>query len=98
MYYVTYVTAEDRRNLDSAWIDGGRSRTVSQGLGNTIMITLVNTLAGTELDRVCGGRGAEMNMIELQSLVAKRGVVLQMATGMLSAVNQATNSIIKNIR
>ena len=62
------------------------------------MNTLVNTLTETELDDVCGGRGAHLSMIELQSMVSQRGVWLQMTTRMLSAINNATNSIINNIR
>ena len=62
------------------------------------MITPVSTLTETELDRVCGGRGAELNMIDLQSVVSKRGVWLQMTTGLLNTTNEATKEISKNIR
>jgi len=62
------------------------------------MKTLVNTLTETELDGVCGGRGGHLSMIELQSVLSQRGVTLRLITGMLNAMNNATSSIIKNIR
>ena len=41
--------------------------------------------------------GAELSMIELQSLVAKRGTALQLTTGMLNSINEGTKSIAGNI-
>jgi hypothetical protein len=59
------------------------------------MNKLVNELADTELDRVCGG---QMQMIELQSLVSKRQMMVQMLTNMFRSMNDTTGAIVKNIR
>ena len=58
-------------------------------------------LTETELDRVSGGRhssGAEVSMIELQSLVAKRAVALQLTSGVLNALHELTKAAANNIR
>ena len=66
------------------------------------MNTIANALTETELNCVCGGRGAdsgaELDMIDLQSLVSQRGLWLQMATNMFSAMDDGSKSICKNIR
>lgn len=41
--------------------------------------------------------GAELSMIELQSLVSKRGTMLQLTTGFLQAINDGTHTIAGNI-
>ena len=61
------------------------------------MNMLVNELAETELDQVCGG-SSEMNMIKLQSMMSQRQLVIQLSTNMLRAINDSTKGIIGNIR
>ena len=65
-------------------------------MGNNNMNNPVHELAEIELDRVSGG--SERNMIALQSLMGQRQTIIQMTTGMLSAINGSTSSIIKNIK
>lgn len=63
-------------------------------------------MSDEELDLVSGGTarhsnsksGAEVSMIELQSVVSQRGMQLQLTTGMLSSMHEATKSTIGNIR
>jgi hypothetical protein len=79
-------------------IDGGKRRTVRAGSlnwGNNTMNNPAHELAETELDRVCGG---QMAMIELQSMMSKWQTIAQMTTNMLRAINDTTSTIIKNIR
>jgi hypothetical protein len=40
---------------------------------------------------------AEMNMIEMQSLVAKRATALQLTTGMMNSINEGMKAIAGNI-
>ncbi len=63
-------------------------------------------MSDEELDLVSGsggrhsntkGSGAEISMIELQSLVSKRATDLQLTTGMMSALNDDTKKIAGNI-
>lgn len=44
-----------------------------------------------------GRSGAELNMIEIQSLVSKRATALQLTTSMLSSTNESAKSIAGNI-
>ena len=58
-------------------------------------------LTGTELDRVSGGLqcgGAELSMIELQSLVSKRMTALQLTSGVLNALHELTKAAANIIR
>lgn len=41
--------------------------------------------------------GAELSMIELQSLTAKRATALQLTTGMMNSINSSTKTIAGNI-
>jgi hypothetical protein len=41
--------------------------------------------------------GAEVSMIQLQSLVAKRATALQLTTGLLQSLNDGTHTIAGNI-
>jgi hypothetical protein len=41
--------------------------------------------------------GAEVSMIELQSLVSQRATALQLTTGMMNSINEGTKSIAANI-
>jgi hypothetical protein len=64
-------------------------------------------LTGTELDRVSGGSnwelsalrgGAEMNMIEMQSLLSKRGTTLQLTVGIINSLQAGIKAAANNIR
>ena len=43
------------------------------------------------------GSGSELSMINLQSVVSNRATVLQLTTGLMQAVNDATKTIAGNI-
>lgn len=59
------------------------------------MTNLVHELSETELDQVCGG---ELDMIRLQSMVAQRHLAIQLTTHLIRSMNDATRSIIGNIK
>lgn len=42
------------------------------------------------------GTGAELNMVQLQSLVSQRQLTVQLTTEMLEQMNQTTKDVIKN--
>ncbi len=44
------------------------------------------------------GQGAELSMVELQSLVSRRAAAIQLASSMMMSMNDSTQSIVKNIR
>lgn len=44
------------------------------------------------------GPGAELGMINLQSLVSQRQEATQLASAMLDAMNDSTSSVIKNLK
>jgi uncharacterized ferredoxin-like protein len=53
--------------------------------------------AGVDSSNAVIRSDAEMSMIELQSLVAKRGTALQLTTGMMNSLNEGQKSVAKNI-
>lgn len=65
----------------------------------------VEEMSDEELDLVNGGAsrhrstksGAEVSMIELQSVVSKRATALQLTTNMMASINDGTKSIADNI-
>jgi hypothetical protein len=59
-----------------------------------------SVLNDAALDKVSGGgvwNGAELSMIELQSLVSKRATALQLTTGMMRSIHDSTKGIAGNI-
>jgi len=44
------------------------------------------------------GEGKELDMINLQSIVSQREMVVQMATNMMSKMNEGTNTIVNNLK
>jgi hypothetical protein len=56
-------------------------------------------LTDEQLDNVSGGNnGAEMSMIQLQSVVSQRARVLQLTTGMINSINSSSKTIAGNIK
>jgi hypothetical protein len=64
-------------------------------------------LTRTELNRVSGGSnwklsalrgGAEMSMIEMQSLLSKRGTTLQLTVGIINSLQAGIKAAANNIR
>lgn len=99
VHCVTGITAAAGIPHDHACIDGGQRRTARNGINKGIskMNKIVHELADGELDRVCGG-GCELSMIQLQSVVSQRQMVIQMIGNLFQAMRQTNSAVIKNIR
>lgn len=69
-----------------------------EGGDNLVDPTEVKDICST-LDKASGAcaTGAELSMIELQSIVSKRATTLQLTTGLMSSINEAAKSIAANM-
>jgi hypothetical protein len=58
-----------------------------------------SSLNDVALDTVSGGfqHGAEVSMVQLQSLVSQRATALQLTTGMMRSINDSTKTVAGNI-
>jgi hypothetical protein len=59
------------------------------------MKALINTLTETELDKACGG---QLNMILTQSIVSQMSILAQKSSNVIRAINEASTSVISNIK
>jgi len=62
------------------------------------MNTLANALTETDLDHVCGATGAELHMINLQSMLSQRQTAIQLTTNLVRKMHDSSAAIINNIK
>lgn len=61
------------------------------------ILSFVTVEKAIELSVGLPGGSGELSIFDLQSLVSKRSTVLQLATGMMQSLNEATKSVLPNI-
>ena len=90
-----HINALQRQALAkiNAFKQGGQSSDAMEAIRTDE--TIIGILIG--LLKVQTGGGAEINMIELQSLISKRAAAVQMATGLLNAISSSTKTVAGNI-
>ena len=93
---------EARLGVDRVEIKRTSARPLTTSKAGVIFLMLehiMDELAEKDLDCISGGDGgAELNMIQLQSLISQRHTALQMTTNILQHMHDTTKGIMNNIR